>query len=237
MMPRSNRELLARLDREQDRIRDENEWQRLDPKEEAVAKGLFRDLRGSLPANAVLAILPANADPLAPRDDSRCTQFAERLEELAAEALRQRGGAPGEAPSPPGGDVFGEAICTGCRGSCCRSGGDHAYLTEETFLRVLHEHPEWTLADLRKAYLERLPAETVLDSCVYHSATGCGLPRDLRSETCNRHLCGKMKNLQSAFPAGPPPPVLGVFFDNGVWVRSALLDGTGCRVLSESGQE
>jgi len=46
-----------------------------------------------------------------------------------------------------------------------------------------------------------------------------------------------MKNLQSALPAGPPPPVLGVFFDNGVWVRSALLYGTGCRVLAESGQE
>jgi hypothetical protein len=46
-----------------------------------------------------------------------------------------------------------------------------------------------------------------------------------------------MKNLQSAHPAGPPPPVLGVFFDNGVWSRTALLDETGCRVLAESGQE
>jgi hypothetical protein len=82
--------------------------------------------------------------------------------------------------------------------------------------------------------LERLPAESVLDSCVYHSATGCSLPRELRSETCNRHLCGKLKNLQATRPGGP---VLGVFFDNGVWIRSVLLDKTGGRVVAESGQE
>lgn len=234
MTPRSNREILARLDREQDRIHDENEWQRQDPKEEAFAKRLFRDLQASLPADAVPALLPANADPLAPRDDARCSEFAERLRELAEQALRLRGGTPAAEPPPPDPDAFGVAACTGCRGSCCRSGGGHAYLTEETLAGVLQAHPEWTLPELLKAYLERLPAESVLDSCVYHSATGCGLPRELRSETCNRHLCGKLKNLQATRPGGP---VLGVFFDNGVWIRSVLLDKTGGRVLAESGQE
>jgi hypothetical protein len=233
--PRDNREILARLDREQDRIRDENEYLRQDPKAEALAKRSHRDLLATLPAAAVLAILPANADPLAPQDPDRRAEFAERLTEVIRAAFGQQTGFPAAESAPEIHDGFIEAACTGCRGSCCRSGGDHAYLTEETIRHYTESHPGATSTQILQAYLERLPAEAILDSCVFHSATGCGLPREMRSETCNRHLCGKLKNLRSTLPA--QTPVLGVYFDDGKWVRTALLDTTGCRTLSESGEE
>ncbi len=235
MRPQDNREILARLDREQDRIRDENEYLRLDAKAEATGRRIQRDLIGSLPADAALAILPANADALAPQDPDRRVEFAARLQDAITQAFAQPTGYPAPEPAPEVHDGFIEAVCTGCRGSCCRSGGDHAYLNEETIRRYRDLHPDATPAQILQAYLDRLPAESILDSCVFHSATGCGLPRELRSETCNRHLCGKLIHLRSIRPA--QSPVLGVYFDDGKWVRTALLDNTGCRTLSESGEE
>jgi hypothetical protein len=233
--PPHNREILARLDREQDRIRDENEYIRQDPKAEALARRTHRDLLPTLPGAAVLAVLPANADPLAPQDPARRAEFAERLREVITQAMLPQTGFPAAEPAPEVHDGFIEAVCTGCRGSCCRSGGDHAYLNEETIARYIATHPGATPPQILQAYLERLPAETILDSCVFHSATGCGLPRELRSETCNRHLCGKLIHLRASRPA--QQPVLGVYFDDGKWVRTALLDERGCRGLSESGEE
>lgn len=223
-----NRDLLARLDREQDRINDENDWARPDERERATASRLQRELLGTVPADAVLALLPANADPLAPRDPARLESFAQRLKELAATAESP------ETPTSPPHDAFIAAVCTGCRGSCCRSGGDHAYLTEQTLARVRQDHPDWTPDQLQQEYLSRVPAESILDSCLYHSATGCGLPRDLRSDTCNRHLCGKLLHLRAT---GPQAPVLAVFFDQGRWARTGLIDDAGCRILSDSAEE
>src|SRR5207249_903455 len=110
---------------------------------------------------------------------------------------------------------------------------DHAYLTEETIVRSLQAHPDRTIAQIIDSYLERLPAESVLNSCIYHSGTGCGLPRDLRSSTCNRYLCGKLRNLRATLPETNPPPVLAVMFDDGKWARTALIDETGVQILSE----
>ncbi len=239
--PQGNREILARLDREQERIRDENETQRPDPHAEAFAKRAERELRespgGTLPWNAVRALLPANADPLAAQDPSRRALFTQHLADIAARAGLDRAQPPSEPPEtePPasGRETLSAGACAACRGSCCRSGGDHAYLTEETLARVLHAHPERTLAQVVESYVEYLPAETVLDSCVYHSRTGCGLPRALRSQTCNQHLCGKLKNLRAALPEHRPPPVLAVLFDGGKWARTALIDETGVTILAE----
>lgn len=236
MTPSSNRELLARLDREYDRNQSENEWLRGDEGEQAFAVRSRRDFRGMVPANSVLALLPASADPLSVPDPSRREELVRHLTETVGRALRPATTAPVPEPPATPSDALVQSVCTGCRGSCCRSGGDYAYLTEETLARVFQDHPEWTIAQVVEAYVTRLPAESIVDSCIYHSATGCGLPRELRSETCNRYLCGKLRNLRDNHPE-PVPPVFAVFFDRGRWARTALIDETGCRILSDSAQE
>ncbi len=100
-------------------------------------------------------------------------------------------------------------------------------------VRSLHAHPDWTLAQIMDAYLKHLPAKTVQNSCIYHSAKGCGLPRDLRSSTCNRYLCGKLKNLLAGLPENNPPPILAVMFDDGHWTRTALIGETSFKVLAD----
>ena len=235
------RDLDARLDREQERIRDENEWKRPDPLAEGFAKRTERELRESLgdtiPVNAVRVVLPSNADPLEPWDPSRRAQFTERLVEIVERAVRDRTRLPNEPLEPElpasGREILSAFVCTACRGSCCRSGGDHAYITEETIARTLHAHPDRTPAQIVDSYLKHLPAETYLNSCIYHSATGCGLPRALRSSTCNRHLCGKLQNLRATLPENNPPPSLAVMFDHGQWARTALIHEGGIKILSE----
>lgn len=240
--PEDPRRLLARIDREQERIRDENEWLRPDPDADAFARRTEKELRtdpaGGVPWNAVRVLLPANADPLAPQDPARRALFVQHLAEITERAgldpARYLSEPPAADPPPSARETLSEGACTACRGSCCRSGGDHAYLTEETIARQKEAHPKRTLAEIQAIYLEHLPAETVLDSCVYHSKTGCGLSRDLRSSTCNRHLCGKLLNLRSTIPEHNPPPLLAVLFDDGTWARTALIDGTGVRILAEN---
>jgi hypothetical protein len=47
------------------------------------------------------------------------------------------------------------------------------------------------------AYVARVPAATVPGSCVFHGADGCGLPREMRSDTCNRYLCDGLVELRA----------------------------------------
>ena len=235
--PQAHRELLARLDRDQERIRDENEWMRPDPQAERVARHAEREARESLgdafPWNAVRVLLPANADPLAPVEATRRELFAAHLADLAARVSAEPDCSPVPEAPEDGPAALIAAACTACRGSCCRSGGDHAYLTEETLARAWRARPDRPLAEVVDAYTRLLPAESVRDSCIYHAATGCALPRALRSDTCNRHLCGKLKQLLTTLPAERPPPLLAVLFDDGRWARTALIDASGARILAE----
>jgi len=238
--PQENRDLLAKLDREQERVRDENEWMRLDQETEAIASRSEMEMRlrygSELPGILVRSVLPANSDPIVPQDPARRVVFAQHLAEIAEGAVLDRAqlvADPFDAEVASDRESLSTGVCTACRGSCCRSGGDHAYLTEETIVRALQAHPDWTLAEILKSYLDCVPAESVLNSCIYHSATGCGLPRDLRSSTCNRYLCGKIRNLRDALPEQRPPAVLAVMFDDGKWARSALIDPKSVKILTE----
>ncbi len=240
--PECRRDLLAQGDRElQERIQDEKESLRLDEAAEGFAERAERKLRetspGTIPANAIRLIFPANSDPLAPQDPTRRAQFREHLAAMAEGAVLDRERLvtePAEAGSPSNGrETLSLRACAACRGGCCRQGGNQAYLTEETIARSLEAHPTWTLAQVLDSYLEHLPAETYLNSCIYHAATGCGLPRALRSSTCNRYQCAKLTSLRGGVPENNPPPVLAFMFDHGRWTRTALLDETGVRILAE----
>lgn len=235
------RELLAKLDRDQERVRDENEYLRLDAEAEAFAIRAERELRrqagGRIPGNAVRTVLPANADPVVPQDASRRAAFVQHLTEILEGAVLDQARLQADPvevePGTSDRDRLSANVCTACRGSCCRSGGDQAYLTEETMVRSLQAHPDWSQAQILDSYVKCLPQESVENSCIYHSATGCGLPRDLRSSTCNRYLCGKLRNLQAGVPESNPPPILGVLFDSGKWTRTALIDPSGVQLLAE----
>lgn len=86
--------------------------------------------------------------------------------------------------------------CATCGGRCCNLGGDRAFLTVDKFREVLrarrHSCPEMIV----KEYMDQIPAEVFVDSCIFHGIKGCVLARENRSITCNTWLCSSLRDLQ-----------------------------------------
>ena len=86
--------------------------------------------------------------------------------------------------------------CAMCRGACCRNGGNHAYLTEETIARIVERQAGQGREQILEAYLGFVGERTTDGSCIYHGSAGCTLPRDLRSDTCNQFYCTGLRDYQ-----------------------------------------
>ena len=102
-----------------------------------------------------------------------------------------------------------ERLCAACAGGCCTQGGDGAYLTAATMQRVMAAQPALGPRALVAAYLGRLGTDSLPGSCINHTQGGCALPRELRSDTCNRYLCEAQKELGAA-TAGSDTPLLAL---------------------------
>ena len=97
------------------------------------------------------------------------------------------------------------AGCATCLGECCTAGGTHAFLKAASLVRVRAHLTELgedvTPASIEEKYLSALPAQHYRGSCVFHAVGGCTLPRVLRSNLCNRYLCGGLTQLSRALAA------------------------------------
>ncbi len=170
--------------------------------------------------------------PLPPR---RRRGFSAHLRRIAAAAAD-------EPPAPPpgpdsdtdaqeGGALF-DAGCAMCGGRCCRQGGEHAYLTPRSARAWFDAHQGKSADAFVTAYARHLPRTTVADSCVYHTGTGCALPRALRSRTCNTFLCDGLTALRAAAAAGAAAgrPVRRAFLaviEDGELARWGVADAGG----------
>lgn len=85
-------------------------------------------------------------------------------------------------------------LCAMCRGACCSSGGDHAYLSPLILRRIMDANPELSSDDIVARYISSVAVETVDGTCINQTATGCSLPRELRSDTCNAYYCDAILN-------------------------------------------
>jgi len=144
-----------------------------------------------------VVVVPSLRRRLVPLEEGRLLAFRDRLARVIAEALARRSQTPKPVESPtvePPSPTLAllDQACALCQGSCCRNGGNHAYVTRETVQKVLTAHPEQSHEGLLAIYLCHLREESVEGSCIYHQGNGCGLPRELRSETCNRFLCEEL---------------------------------------------
>ncbi|HLY12485.1 MAG TPA: hypothetical protein VKW04_24490 [Planctomycetota bacterium] len=192
----------------------------------------------SIPVDAVVAVLPASDRPLVPQEAARRAQFAERLSGLMEDAAADGDGPTGDAPSSEGpanaAEALARAACASCQGLCCRHGEHHAFLRPATLRRYLRRHPDVTPAQALDTYLSYLPAHSIAGSCLYHGRQGCTLPRELRSDVCNRYLCDDLERLQTAAARrGGSSPTLAFGFDHDRLVRVSLLEGGAVRPIAE----
>jgi hypothetical protein len=196
------------------------------------------------PATAALQLLlpsgPARARPLA---QSRRERYRAHLLAVAKIAVTMAPGMPRtnaaalQDPVPdtaPPSPLPGR-LCALCGGGCCTRGSDHAYLGAPTLRRFMDAHPGMSPEAVVAAYLERMSSKTQAGSCINHTRTGCSLPRDMRSDTCNDYACDSLAQVQAA-PRGQV--VLVVRRKQDQWRRDrADLDNAvnGAAVLSETG--
>jgi hypothetical protein len=117
-------------------------------------------------------------------------------EEIAAE-LPGLEPTSGSAPAPGAStiDLRGR-LCACCGGGCCTRGGSTAYLSAATIRRYMASRPGVRPREVLAAYLDRLGNRHEAGSCVLHTAQGCGLPPEMRSQVCNRFLCEPLAELR-----------------------------------------
>ena len=154
--------------------------------------------------------LPGFDRPLRAVGKKRRGIFAAFLEQLIGEVSRPRTRTADKMKTRPEAMTFADA-CRACRGHCCRKGGDHGYISPSTLQRVLAADPALGGDALIATYVSHVPARSYAGSCIYHSASGCALPRTLRSEVCTSYLCAGLKTLSEGASQHPERAVVGVF--------------------------
>ena len=143
-------------------------------------------------------VTPANRHPLTTLPRRRRYRFAKRLMRLVEEALQtppETLAADDGSERAPALPILGTA-CANCLGGCCLPGGTHAFLDEATVRRFASGHPGASAREVVEAYCRLLPDKAYANSCVFHAADGCRLPRPMRSATCRRTVCGGLSELR-----------------------------------------
>ena len=191
------------------------EQTRLEAAENAVRwRQVESQLAGRLPPRSDRLALPSGPRRLSNLPERRRRLYRDHLNQIIAAALSRdeyvestrTGVTAGEADDAPGdASALRGQLCAACGGGCCAEGGDTAYLTVPLMRRCMASNPDMRPRDVLAAYLDRLRTRTEGGSCINHAAGGCSLPREMRSDTCNRFLCPPLHQLR-AWQDGPQPP-------------------------------
>ncbi len=124
-------------------------------------------------------------------------------------------------------------VCAVCGGFCCYYGGTrHAFLDRENLQRASQEQPETVAPDIAARYLAQLPPMHYEGSCVYHTESGCALPRRMRARICNAYECRGLKDgRQNSGTASSARAFVVVRHDHRI-IRSAFVDAGRIRHFS-----
>jgi hypothetical protein len=156
-----------------------------------------------------MAVLPADLPSfrgrLVPRDSARVKAMVRHLREQQYD-VSDRGGRVVRSRVPDADPATVAAACTACGGYCCRKGGDHGYFDGDDLVRIRRAQ-RLTVRELEAAYVAAIPKETYKDSCVFHGAQGCALPREMRSRVCNAYYCGSLERFLKEEVAARPQSV------------------------------
>ena len=191
-----------------------------------------------------VVVVPANTretEPLPPRSRRA---FLERLQATVqrvytvgainedALATAEESAAASNAAAPGDDAAILGRSCATCRGECCTAGGDHAFLRDDSITRVRATHVALDEDGVLALYAAHLPSRHYRGSCVYHTTDGCALPRALRSNLCNRYVCGGVTQLRSALASSGASIAFIAAADSVHVRRMALINATESRPIA-----
>jgi Zn-finger nucleic acid-binding protein len=195
----------------------------LDESARSRLRDLFPEvLHGTQSGELLLIVVPGIEGESAEPTAERIAEFRAALEESFAEAERLAA-APERADEllsgyePQQADSGALPIinaCSTCRGWCCQMGRFDAFLKPEFLAwRLVHEQGV-TAAELLDDYMARIPERSQTGSCVFHTASGCALPWQIRSSTCNCFLCPGLSQYRSIIEESPERATAAVSVDD-----------------------
>jgi len=207
----------------------------------------LRDREGRLlrleePETYKPTVLPSSRARIADLPEDRRHAFHDFLARLIGDAVRpttlpvpsEAGPTPASvspvAPSPEVQAVLNGA-CALCQGFCCGNGGNRAYLTVKTIRRYMAQHPDQGPHDVLSTYLGRIRKDAVPGSCIFHQPGGCGLPREMRSDTCNRFFCQGLMEFQQGLTGQDHARVFLVATEGEAILAAAFYDADGLRLV------
>jgi len=181
------------------------------------------------PDRYALVVIPSFSAPVTSLPERRRRALRNRLTQLISQATIGRGApsaplnASVAAPPSPAQAAIGRA-CAQCQGSCCRSGGDQAYLTVAAIRRFMDAHPNLRPREVLAAYMDRVSNKTYKGSCIYHSTKGCGLSAEMRSDTCSLYFCDGLKEFRRDVDDTKAVKVFFASASEGVIHRAVFVD-------------
>lgn len=204
------------------RVREEAQRREAKQRRASIARRNRAAAQLGIPANErdsyLVAVVPHNTNRLSRLPAERREFFLNRLRANLAEArarfaagdtplprtiLTTRKNGRSEAEQQAEWDLLG-AGCGVCRGNCCKQGGDHAFNTSDTMMWYLLEHPSDDDDTIIERYEALIPTHSLTKGCLFQEETGCALPRNLRSDVCNRFYCEYINVLRNQYEAGQP---------------------------------
>ena len=166
---------------------------------------------------SILAIPSGNSKLLAVSSERR-NKYIEHLESIVSEACEYANAA--ELVFDQQHDAYGkrliveqrfddipalqsisDRLCCMCKGGCCASGKEHAYLSVFTMRRYMDVNPSQSAEQILNDYIANICTHSIENSCINQTQTGCALPRKMRSDVCNGFYCDPLKAYQKKVEA------------------------------------
>lgn len=119
--------------------------------------------------------------------------------------------------------TISDNLCTMCKGGCCASGKEHAYLSVFSMRRFMDTNPDLIGDEILELYISHIKYESINGSCINHTSSGCALPRNLRSDICNGYYCDPLKKYHNnMMQLDSPKVVLAIQRSYTYWDRFKL---------------
>jgi len=151
---------------------------------------------------------------------SEFTSVAEVKRDEHSDAYSKRMSVDYKLDTNPQLRAISDNVCSVCKGGCCASGKEHAYLSIFSIRRFMDENPHLTAEQILDLYTTRISTLSIDGSCINHTNTGCMLPRSLRSDICNGYYCDSLKTYhKKMLHEQSPQKIMAIQRSNTYWNR------------------
>jgi len=178
-----------------------------------IIKRVYRKHAEQLQGEPTVLVIPTGNTQVVCMSEERKSNYIEHLSSIISQAVEyesaadvmydehhdayyKKQGVDEKLNNIPSLRLISDNLCCICKGGCCASGKDHAYLSVFSVRRFMDENPDLTADEVLQLYISKIASESVDNSCINQTLTGCVLPRNMRSDICNGYYCDELKTYQ-----------------------------------------